>query len=309
MVDPTPFWVTCSAAAIRRMPFGRYFASHALGRVNVPPFLMRLPADAGSQVFICDLRDSISREVCFTGRYEPQETQLLARLLAPGMTAIDAGAHWGYFTLMCAHLVGPRGHVVAFEPDARLMALLSANVLANRLTHVECVAAAAAATNGTAQLAGFRESDGNWGTSRIVETASAGVCEVPTVAIDDVVAQRGNVVVDLVKIDVEGSECEVLRGMAHGLHAGRYRHVILECHPTQLAERGVSLEACLEPLHAAGYRGWLIDHSPEMHRRAAAGPLAPSEFLRPLRTADLPSLPWPHVLFSAPGARPLVECT
>ena len=54
-----------------------------------------MPADFGACCFQCDLRDGIMREVCLTGRYEPQETALLQQILQPGMTFVDVGANWG----------------------------------------------------------------------------------------------------------------------------------------------------------------------------------------------------------------------
>src|SRR5262249_47379079 len=106
MVRPSPFWVSFSSSAIRAMPFGRYRLANALARFSSKPFLARLPQDLGGASFVCDLQDSIAREVCFTGRYEPQETHIARMLLQGGMTVVDVGANWGYFTLVCAHLVG-----------------------------------------------------------------------------------------------------------------------------------------------------------------------------------------------------------
>ena len=304
MIDAAPWWVTLSAAAIRRLPCGRYRTAHAFGNLSVAPFLMRLPADAGGQLFVCDLRDSISREVCFTGRYEPQETQLLTRLVRPGMTVIDAGAHWGYFTLLCAHRVGASGRVLSLEPDARLFALLRANIAANRLAHVECIAAAAALARGTAPFLAFRESHDNWGISRIAAPGAGADCDVATIAIDELIVERRCETVDLVKIDVEGAEYDVLRGMAEGLRAGRYTRLLLECHPAYIRERGGSVSESLEPLRQAGYRGWSIDHSPAMYRRAAVRPVATSELLRPITMAGIEADPWPHTLWCAPGGVP-----
>ena len=102
MRDRTPVWVSLSASAIQALPLGRYQAANALARFAGPPFLARLPADLGGAAFVCDLHDTIAREVCFTGRYEPQETQLVQRLLGSGMVVADVGANWGYFTLVCA---------------------------------------------------------------------------------------------------------------------------------------------------------------------------------------------------------------
>ena len=89
---------------------------------------MRLPDSLGGFTFICDVRDSLMREVCFTGMYEPQETLLAQQLLRRGMTVVDVGANWGYFTLLAAHLVGNRGRVLSLEPDPRMFRLLQQNV-------------------------------------------------------------------------------------------------------------------------------------------------------------------------------------
>src|SRR5215210_1011896 len=118
---------------VPRLPMGRYWLVHQLRRVAAPPFAMRLPPSLGGFAFHCDTRDSVAREVCFTGRYEPQETQLASRMLRPGDVFVDVGANWGYFSLAAAHWVGPRGTVIAFEPEPRLFELLAGNVAANRL--------------------------------------------------------------------------------------------------------------------------------------------------------------------------------
>lgn len=302
VVDAAPWWINASAAAIRRLPFGRYRAAHAMRGLRLGPFLMRLPADAGRQLFVCDLRDAISREVCFTGRYEPQETQLIETLLRPGMTVIDAGAHWGYFTLLCAHRVGPSGRVLSLEPNSRLLGLLRLNVEANTLRQVECLGVAAADSRGTAAFASFREGDDNWGISRLVPAGATADSQVQTIAIDDLVAERRIAKVDLIKIDVEGAELDVLEGMAAGLRSHRYTHVLLECHPAQLAERGASVDECLDALRTAGYRGWSIEHSPAMYRRAAVRSVPVPELLRPIVAGRVSAEAWPHTFWCAPNA-------
>src|ERR1700724_931039 len=102
--EDCPLWVRCAAGLLRRLPAGRYRAMEWLPQ-SVAPFWMRTPAGVGGCRFLCDLHDTIAREVCFTGRYEPQESALLPRLLRAGDTFIDVGANWGYFTLFGASLV------------------------------------------------------------------------------------------------------------------------------------------------------------------------------------------------------------
>ena len=113
------------------MPVGRYWMVNQLRHVPASPFMMRLPARLGGFAYECDQRDSVAREVCYTGQYEPQETQLASRILRPLDVFVDVGANWGYFSLAAAHWVGARGRVVAFEPEPRLYRMLVSNIAAN----------------------------------------------------------------------------------------------------------------------------------------------------------------------------------
>ena len=132
-----PLWVRIVSTLIQHQPRGRYLAANWFGRRAVEPFWGRLPHDLGGLLFRCDLRDHIMREVCFTGGYEPQETALLKMMLRPGMTFVDVGANWGYFSLAAAHLVGLAGRVVSVEADPRACRTLRANFARNGLDAVE----------------------------------------------------------------------------------------------------------------------------------------------------------------------------
>jgi FkbM family methyltransferase len=305
MTASPPWWVSLSSSAIRTLPFGRYQLANAVARWSTRPFLARMPRDLGGSAFICDLNDTIAREVCFTGRYEPQETQLAMRLLKPGMIVVDVGANWGYFTLACAHLVGNAGRVIALEPHPRLSTMLANNVETNHLSQVEVLRLAAGASAGARSFVGFDEHGGNWGLSRAAQPTEAGDFECPSATIDRVLDERGVARVDLVKMDIEGAEAEAIPGMADGLFRHRYRVVLLECHPAQIAALGSSLERSLDPFRRAGYRGWHIVHSQAMHRRAAAGPVPTSDLLVAIDpsalVASLRADPWPHLLWTAPG--------
>jgi FkbM family methyltransferase len=296
-----PFWVSCSSSAIRRLPFGRYQLANALARFAGPPFRAQLPGDLGRLSFVCDLRDTIAREVCFTGRYEPQETQLAQGLLGPGMVVVDVGANWGYFTLVCAHLVTGRGRVIALEPHPRLAAMLADNVQENRLHQVAVHRVAAGARSASAAFVGFDEGGGNWGVSRAAHGAEEADFESAAVAIDTFLDDCNVGRVDLIKIDIEGAEGDAIQGMTDGLARHRYRYALVECHPVELARMGTSVAECLTPFRTAGYRGWHIDHSPEMHRRAASGAVPLGELLAPIDERVLGSDEWPHLLWTAPG--------
>jgi FkbM family methyltransferase len=278
------------------------------------------------------LRDSIAREVCFTGLYEPQETAVVRAVLKPGMTFVDVGANWGYFTLLAAHLVGAEGRVLSLEPDPRLFQTLSSNLAMNRLDQVRALQLAAADAPGLLSLAGFDESQGNFGLSRIVEkgdihlfadgdghadvakpvpgtgrgtgtgTAMNGCRIFPVAArpLDDVLAEAGIDGIDLLKMDIEGAEGMALQGMQETLSRRRVRRLLLELHPSQLQEHGQSTAEIIGRFREWGYAGWRIDHSPKRNRRAAYHRTASiGDILRPLephRVLDQ----WPHLLWVSP---------
>ncbi len=295
-----PAWVPAAVAAIRRLPFGRYWLTHRLRRVIHGPFIARLSPDLGAFRFECDPRDAVAGEACFTGWYEPQETRILARVLAPGAVFVDVGANWGYFSLVAGGIVGAAGRVVALEPEPRLFASLVSNVAMNVLNAVTARQTAAAAGTGQMAFAAFDADSDNWGTSHAVFDTARADFQCATAALDELLDREGVGRVDLVKIDVEGGELDVLDGMRAGLAAGRYRYVVLECHPEALASRGASVATCTDRLREAGYRLWAINHSAEMHRRAARAPVPMPRLMRPWQPGDEPGR-WPHLFAAAAG--------
>jgi FkbM family methyltransferase len=126
--------------------------------------------------------------------------------LRPGVVVADIGAHIGFLTFLMARLVGDTGRVYAFEPAPENVAYLTRNVASNGATNVVVVPVAAGANNGNApsrrrQRYGLPLPGNPFSRTR-------GTVEVEQVSVDDVVP-----FVDVAKIDVEGAEIEVLRGM------------------------------------------------------------------------------------------------
>jgi methyltransferase FkbM-like protein len=101
--------------------------------------------------------------------------------------------------------------------------------------------------------------------------------------------------VDFLKMDIEGAEESALRGMEKG------RRILLEVHPTILAERDRTAHDVLNLLLEAGYNGWWIDISPEANRKAGyASVLNLGGVLRPVVDAECVDA-WPHILSMVPG--------
>lgn len=76
---------------------------------------------------------------CWLGSYEIAKQKKIVELVRPGMVCWDVGAHVGFYTLLFAELVGPKGRVFAFEPVSSNLALLRRHVEMNGYMNVRIV--------------------------------------------------------------------------------------------------------------------------------------------------------------------------
>ena len=129
----------------------------------------------------------------------------------PGDTVFDIGAHCGVSTYHFSKLVGPSGRVVAFEPDPLNFPLLLRNIERHDLTNVTPVQIAIAGTRG--KLAFNAEGATGSGLAHTLPRASVGdVVLVEAITLEDAFTNWGTP--QLCKIDIEGSEIEVISAAA-----------------------------------------------------------------------------------------------
>jgi len=72
--------------------------------------------------------ERVSLSIYRYGFFEEDLTRMLLEYLEPGMTFIDVGAHFGYFTVLGAFIVGNKGQIHSFEPTQSSFDILRANV-------------------------------------------------------------------------------------------------------------------------------------------------------------------------------------
>ncbi len=150
-----------------------------------------------------------SRMIVFYGAYEPEVTELLARVVQPQMVVGVVGAHVGIHALFIAKLLRNQGLVYAFEPWPDNFRSLQENIRHNErgLAPVVPLAVAVGSSVSTARLAAG-PTDGTHHLARAGEPVSL---EVPMVSLDAHWRCTGRAP-DLLLIDVEGEELNVLQG-------------------------------------------------------------------------------------------------
>jgi len=300
-LKPAPLWANLAASLTRRMPRARYRLIERLCRGSSERFAAKMAKQLGGYTFDCSLRDRMARDVFFAGCFANQEVAFVRGVLKAGMCFVDVGANWGLFTLVASHLVGTSGRVVALEPDPRMFAKLTANVGRNHLHQVKLFELAAADCDSELVLAPHDQAGENWGISRLVEPdlTNAAAFHVRARRLDSLLNEAGVRTVELVKIDVEGAEALVLAGMEQGLRDYRYRRILLELHPVELAERRRTTRDVIAALLQRGYKGYALDNSEQAGRRAYYHPwLHFSEFIRPLDEGM--KNPQPHTVWLSP---------
>ena len=189
--------------------------------------------------------------------YEPETHAFITQHTAPGTMAIDAGAHIGLFTVTMARAVGPRGRVLSFEPTETNARVLERTVALNGLDGVvSCRREALAAERGFAEFY-VDEHESSNANSLVRRSGVVGAVRVPTVSIDDIAGEH-DAPVSCMKIDVEGTELDVLRGAERTL-AGDAPALALDIHPAQLESAGGSVAELWDLLAGHGYELGLAD--------------------------------------------------
>ena len=194
------------------------------------------------------------------GEYEPTTTWVFRELLSEGDVVVDAGAHWGYFTLLASRLSGARGHVFAFEPHPRNYTILTKNILANGLDNITAIQKAVSDQTGTVSLNTSRTTVGHSIFAVPPQPRMDGEAEmkiaVEAISLDAFFSGTA-IQPKLVKIDIEGAESLALAGMHNLISRNPGLMIILELNPTLLSEHSSAHH--LDDLAKFGFQFILID--------------------------------------------------
>jgi FkbM family methyltransferase len=174
-------------------------------------------------------------------RFRPKEQEYdsLHLLVSPGDWVVDVGANVGHYTSRLSELVGENGRVVAFEPVPETFELLAANVAILRTKNVTLINAAASDEACVAGMAIPKFQTG-LDNNYMAQLSTSDAClQVLCLPVDSLCLPHP---VSLVKIDAEGHELAVLKGMSGLLQRD---------HPTLIVEDNSA--AVPELLEGYGY--------------------------------------------------------
>jgi FkbM family methyltransferase len=215
--------------------------------------------------------------------FETVETGFVEKLLRPGMTVLDVGAHHGLYTLLASRKVGRNGRVIAFEASPRECQRLEKHVRFNRCSNVHIERCAVGSEPGEADLFlvdGFQDWCNSLRPPDVPDPTYT--VRVPVRRADAVLAERRISKVDFIKLDVEGAEKAFLQGATQVLQSASRPAILAEVQDVRTRPWGYPAREIIQFLVGMDYRWFAI---------AAKGALLPISCDQESYDANLVALP------------------
>jgi FkbM family methyltransferase len=180
-----------------------------------------------------DVRDvSLVPHLVMDGYWETPVTQCFSRLIREGDVCIDVGAHLGYFSVLMSALSGGEGRTLAVEPNPSVAALLRKT---SEINFPGFEVWEGALSNSTCELDIYIPKDKTGDSSLLVRAESAGAGlthqRVFATTMDQLLSNKGDTRVDVIKIDAEGAEPAILEGMSEILKQNPDVKIVMEYSP------------------------------------------------------------------------------
>lgn len=189
-------------------------------------------------------------------KYDP-EVKALPKLVGPGNTVLDIGAHYGQYTRVLSRLVGFQGRTFSFEPASSTFKGLRRTCKLLRLNNVTLIQSALSDTIGKAPLHTPIKSNGSYGISLAylgVDTRRNFIKELVSIyTLDEFVKTNKISSIAFVKCDVEGAELKVFQGGQKTLEQFRPK-ILCEVNRLHLARHQQTPEELEEFFKKIGYR-------------------------------------------------------
>jgi FkbM family methyltransferase len=166
---------------------------------------------------------------------------------------LDLGANEGFFAVIASKLVGPKGQVVAVEPQSRLGSVIRKNLALNECTN--CTVVQAATSDHSGEITIHLAPTTNTGSTSVFHFANYPVEKevVRSLTLNDLLNESGVAKFDLVKVDIEGAEYSVFMAARDVLLSGRLTRIELEFHSDILRSQGYADEDLHRHMQECGY--------------------------------------------------------
>ena len=209
----------------------------------------------GNKLFLS--KKGLALSISHYGTYEELESKIMEEKIEMGNIVVDVGANIGLHTLNMARIVGNAGQVFAFEPDPSNFEILKKNVMINNYKNIILEQKAVGDKHGRTTL---YQSD-HPGKHRIfpqTEQAKSQV-QVELTNLDNYFDSDMIDKINFIKIDVEGLEFSVLKGMKNILKNSKKIKILFEFMPENTMEVGFTPIELLNYLTSNNFKLYCMD--------------------------------------------------
>lgn len=206
-------------------------------------------------------KDAIVSGNLALGCYERFNMDFLLQHLEEGQHFLDIGANLGLYSLIAASRTGPSGRVLGVEPGPENLSFLETSIQRNGFENLTPVQAAIGDACGTAALF---VNDLNLADHRLynVDGRTKSI-PVEVVTVDELLARHDGFVPDWIKIDTQGFEAKVWRGMRGFLDTEPDVNILMEVWPWGIRQAGDDPAELLHSIRDHGFHMFRLDG----HRR------------------------------------------
>ncbi|UFX82739.1 FkbM family methyltransferase [Candidatus Absconditicoccus praedator] len=196
------------------------------------------------------------------GYIEKGTSLFLVNNIKKGDVFLDIGANLGYYSLIASELVGDEGKVYAFEPVKSNIKSLEENILLNNISNVSIKKFALGNKN---EQLNINIDANNSAVNSIVIKQDKNLSEKISIKrFDDLDIHKENI--NFVKIDVEGYELEVLKGMKNLLENQDNLNIVMEFSPLFFKQIGETPEKIIEYIYKIGYSTYKITSTGQLKK-------------------------------------------
>jgi FkbM family methyltransferase len=242
-------------AALRQLPPSEATERIALTwgyRFQPDPKLVQLRSGLR---FDFNAADYISLWLYYLGTFEPTALAHAKRVLRAGSNVLDVGSNVGFYSIELAQTACD-GRLVSIEAMPQHAAAVRRNLELNGLKNATVLQFAVGASDGGTVQIGL-PAGGNPGMYSVVWDSENPGIEVPLTTIDKIIEEQSLLGLDLIKMDIEGSEFAALRGATRTLESLRPA-LLIELNEDALGRFDASPAMVKQLLRELGYSGWKL---------------------------------------------------